>query len=63
VPKLKGKKLAAAKRSLWAADCRPGTVARRKGASAKAGKVVGQSKKPGTVASPDSSIKLTLGRR
>lgn len=40
VPKLKGKKLKAAKRALTAAQCKIGAVKKRAGATAKTGKVV-----------------------
>jgi beta-lactam-binding protein with PASTA domain len=47
VPKLTGKKLKAAKKGLTRADCKLGKVTKKKGATAKGGKVVKQSPKAG----------------
>ena len=62
VPRLKGKKLMAAKRSLWAGDCKVGTVDKRKGAARNAGKVVGQGTTPGAVLPAGSVVRVTLGK-
>jgi hypothetical protein len=62
VPKLKGKKLMSAKRSIWAADCKAGKVDKRKGTSRNAGKVIGQGKTPGAVLPAGSVVTMTLGR-
>jgi hypothetical protein len=61
VPKLKGKKLKAAKKMLRAADCRVGKVKKLQGASAKTGKVVKQKPKPGKVLAPGSRVSVKLG--
>jgi PASTA domain/IPT/TIG domain len=61
VPKLKGKKLKAAKKKLRKAGCKPGKVKRLKGVTAKAGKVVKQSPKPGKKLAPGTKVKVTLG--
>jgi hypothetical protein len=59
VPKLKGKKLKAAKKALGRADCKTGKVTHRKG---KPGKVIKQSLKPGKVLAPGTKVKLTVGK-
>jgi hypothetical protein len=59
VPRLKGKKPKAAKRALLRADCKTGTVKRRKG---KRGKVIKQGPKPGKVLAPGAKVNLTVGR-
>jgi hypothetical protein len=61
VPKLKGKKLKAAKRRLRRADCKLGHVGRKKGVTAKSGKVVKQRPKPGTVRQAGSKVSVKLG--
>lgn len=61
VPKLKGKKLKAAKRAARKADCAIGKVKKRRGATAKTGKVVKQRPKPGTLLPPGTKIRLVLG--
>jgi hypothetical protein len=62
VPKLKGKTLKASKKKIKGADCKVGKVTKKKGAKAKSGKVVGQSKKPGTVLPAGTVVKVTLGK-
>ncbi len=62
IPKLTGKTLKASRKKIAAADCKVGTVTRRKGAKARSGKVVGQSKKPGTVVPAGTVVKVTLGK-
>jgi hypothetical protein len=59
VPKLKGKKLKAAKKALGRADCKVGTIQRRQG---KRGKVIKQSPKPGKVLAPGAKVNLTVGK-
>jgi hypothetical protein len=61
VPKLLGKKLKASKKKARKADCRIGKVKKRGGATARAGKVVKQSPKPGKLLPPGTKIKVTLG--
>ena len=61
VPKLKGRKLKAAKKRLRKASCKPGKVKRRNGVTSKTGKVVKQSPKPGKQLAPGSKVKMTLG--
>ena len=61
VPNLKGEKLKASKRVAGAADCKLGKVTMRKGATAKSGKVVGQSPKPGKVLGAGAKVNVTLG--
>ena len=60
VPKLKGKKLKAAKKSIKKADCRLGKVMKKKGATAKTGKIKTQNPKPGKVLAPGSKVGVTL---
>jgi IPT/TIG domain/PASTA domain len=62
VPKLKGKKLKAAKKAIWRADCKVGTIKRRKGKVSKVGKIVKQSPKPGKVLAPGTKVNLTVGK-
>ena len=61
VPKLKGKKLSAAKNALFSSGCKLGKVTRKKGKQ-KGGKVVAQSPRPGKVLVPNSKVNLTLGK-
>ena len=51
----------ASKRRLKEAECTIGKVRKRKGATAKTGKVVKQGPKPGTVLVGGASINVTLG--
>jgi hypothetical protein len=60
VPKLKGKKLKPSKRQARNKDCKIGKVTKRKGATAKTGKVIKQHPKPGTIRTPGTQIKVTL---
>lgn len=60
VPKLKGEKLKAAKRALTAAQCKIGAVKKRAGATAKTGKVVKQSRPPGTTLPIGTKVTLTI---
>ena len=59
VPKLKGKTLKAAKKSLGRADCKLGKVKRGEG---KPGKVLKQSPKPGKVLKSGSKVSVTVGK-
>jgi hypothetical protein len=61
VPKLKGKKLPAAKRKLTAAHCRLGKVTRARNAADGQGKVVGQVPAAGVSAPDGSRVKVHLG--
>jgi hypothetical protein len=61
VPKLIGKKLKAAKKKIHAADCKLGHVAKKKGVTAKTGKVVKQSPKAGVKKPAGSKVSLKLG--
>lgn len=61
VPKLKGKKVRAAKRTLGRADCKLGTVTIRKARKAKKGKVLKQGSKPGKVLAPGTKVNLVVG--
>lgn len=61
VPKLKGKKLKAAKKKLRKAGCKLGTVKRHKGVTTKTGRVVKQSPRTGKQLAPGSKVKVTLG--
>lgn len=60
VPKLKGKKLPAAKVALKKADCKTGKVTKLKGATPKSGKVATQSRKPGVKAAAGTKVNLAL---
>jgi IPT/TIG domain/PASTA domain len=62
VPKLRGKKLKAAKKAIWRADCKVGTIKRRKTKVSKVGKVVKQTPKPGKVFRPGAKVNLTVGK-
>jgi hypothetical protein len=61
VPKLRGKGLKAAKKKIRKGDCRPGHVKKRGDATAKTGKVVKQSPKPGRILAPGSKVNVVLG--
>jgi PASTA domain len=60
VPKLSGRSLAAAKRRLRNANCKIGRVSNRKGAAAKAGRVVKQNPKAGMVRAGGATVNVTL---
>jgi hypothetical protein len=60
VPKLKGKKLKAAKKQIRAAGCKVGKLTRRRSATAKTGRVAKQTPKQGTVAKPGTAVKLAI---
>ncbi|MDX6627654.1 MAG: trimeric autotransporter adhesin [Solirubrobacterales bacterium] len=61
VPRLKDKKLKAAKKKLRKAGCKVGVVKRKKGVTAKAGEVVKQSRNPGGSLPPGTKVNITLG--
>jgi hypothetical protein len=63
VPKLRGMRLKAAKRSLRRAGCGTGRVTRRRGASARRAKVLRQKPRPGTVVPAGTKVAIKLGRR
>jgi hypothetical protein len=60
VPKLKGKKLAAAKKALIKSHCKLGTVKKRGGATTKTGKVSKQSRSPRSTAKAGAKVNVTL---
>lgn len=62
VPRLKGRTLKASKLQIRAADCKVGSVAKKKSGKAKRGKVIDQSAKPGTVVPAGTVVKVTLGK-
>lgn len=59
VPRLKHKKVKAAKKALRRAGCRLGKVKRRHGAP---GRVIAQRPKPGKLLAPEARVNLTVGR-
>lgn len=61
VPRLRLKSLKAAKRQLTKADCRIGKVGKRRGITARTGRVVKQTPKPGLVMAPGTAVNVTLG--
>jgi len=61
VPNLVGKHLKAAKKKIRAAGCKVGNVVKLEGVTAKTGKVVKQSPKPGKVRAAGSKVNLKLG--
>ncbi len=60
VPKLRKLKVKAAKKRIKAAGCKVGRLAKRKGATAKSGKVAKQKPKPGAVVVPGTKVSLTV---
>jgi hypothetical protein len=61
VPKVKGKTLKQAKPILLAAHCKLGTVTRRRGVSAKSGKVKTELPPAGARAQPGTKVQIRLG--
>jgi hypothetical protein len=61
VPNLRGKKLKVAKKKLVAADCKLGKVKKKRGVTAKTGKVKKQGTKPGKILVADTKVNVTLG--
>jgi IPT/TIG domain/PASTA domain len=62
VPKLVGKKLAAAKAAIKASGCALGKVKKVRGRRSKRGKVLKQSPKPGVAAAPGATVGIKVGR-
>jgi hypothetical protein len=62
VPKLKGRKLKAARKSLKKADCGVGKITRRHGRSSRRGRVVGQRPKAGTHEPAGAKVDLVVGK-
>jgi uncharacterized repeat protein (TIGR01451 family) len=62
VPKVVGKKLAAAKSRIRAAHCRVGKITKKKSSRKKKGRVLAQSPKPGKTLPAGSKVKLTVGK-
>ena len=65
VPKVKGKRLAAAKRAIRRAHCSVGKITRAYSAKVKRGRVIAQKPKPGTTRPQGArvSLKVSKGRR
>lgn len=61
VPKLRGRSLKDSKRLLRQAECGIGKVRKLRGVTARSGKVVGQSPKPGMPLAPGTTVRVTLG--
>jgi beta-lactam-binding protein with PASTA domain len=62
VPKLKGKRLDAAKSALIDAHCKPGKITRAYSKVVDKGRVISQKPKPGTHARAGARVKLTVSR-
>lgn len=62
VPKVKGKKLRAAKRALRKAHCSPGKVTKAFSRSVKKGRVISQKPKPGKKLPAGSKVKLKVSK-
>jgi len=62
VPRVVGKKLAAAKARIRSSHCAVGKITRKHTAKAKRGKVIAQSPRPGRHLRNLAKIKLTVGR-
>jgi hypothetical protein len=62
VPKLKGKKLRAAKKAIGRAGCKLGKVTRRMGKAKQRGKVLKQQPKPGKVLALHAKVNVTVGK-
>jgi hypothetical protein len=60
VPKLKGKKLKVAKRTVRGGNCSPGRIVRRHSAHVKRGRVIAQKPPPGTRLSSGAKVKLVV---
>lgn len=60
VPKLKGRRLKSAKGRLRREHCRPGSVKKLPGATARTGRVVKQRPKPGSILPPGAAVSITL---
>jgi PASTA domain len=62
VPGLRGRKLKASKKKVRAAGCKLGRLTRRRGATARTGRVVKQRPKPGALVPAGAKVKVTLGQ-
>jgi serine/threonine-protein kinase len=62
VPKLKGKKLAAAKKAIKKAHCGVGKVTKKNSSKKNKGKVISQSPRPHAVKRKGTKVKLTVGK-
>jgi beta-lactam-binding protein with PASTA domain len=62
VPKLKGKKLAVARKTLSRAHCRVGKIKRKKVGRKSRGRVVAQGIKAGKAMHAGTAVALTVGR-
>jgi serine/threonine-protein kinase len=62
VPKLKGKRLNAAKGALISAHCRPGRVTKTYSHGIKRGRVISQEPKPGKRLRAGARVNLTVSR-
>jgi PASTA domain len=62
VPKVRGKMLAAARRSLMKTLCRVGTVKRKYSAQVKKGRVISQRPAPGTRVAEFTKVSLVVSR-
>jgi YVTN family beta-propeller protein len=61
VPKVVGKKLSPAEKSIRKARCRVGKITRKHAAKSKRGKVTAQSPKPGRTLKNHAKVNLTVG--
>jgi hypothetical protein len=61
VPKLRDRSLKASKKRVHAADCKLGKVTKRRGATARTGRVVRQTPRPGASVPAGTRVKVTLG--
>lgn len=62
VPKVKGKKLAAAKGAITSAHCSVGRIGKAFSAKVKRGRVISQSPKPGTNGAAGAKVKLVVSK-
>jgi hypothetical protein len=62
VPALRGATLAAARERIRRANCRLGSIAKRRGVTAKAGRVVSQTAAPGSSLPHNTKVGVRLGR-
>jgi hypothetical protein len=62
VPRIVGRKLAAARRALVAAHCMAGKITRRKGNRTNRGRVISQSLPPGRRRPPGARVNVVVGR-
>jgi uncharacterized repeat protein (TIGR01451 family) len=62
VPNVRGRRLAAARRSLAAAHCRAGKVTRKYSRTVRKGRVVSQDERPGARLAPGTTVDLVVSR-